>query len=75
MKKFTVKFFAYFRDNRFNVKECEYPTGTTVGDIIAEYDIDMEEVGIMMINHRHCTAESEPQDNDQVAIFPHVGGG
>ncbi len=75
MNKFTVKLFAYFRDNRFKIKECEYPKGTTVNDIIVELGIDPDEVGVLMINSRHCQSETEPQTGDQLAIFPKVGGG
>ena len=72
---FTVKLFAYFRDNRFLKRECEYPEGTSVGEIVAGLDIDFDEVGVLMINSRHCEFESQPQAGDILAIFPKVGGG
>lgn len=71
----TVKLFAYFRDNRFNVEEWEIAQGTTVGSIVDSLDIDREEVGVLMINHRHTQFEVEPQEGDILAIFPVVGGG
>lgn len=75
MKSFTVKLFAFFRENRFKERECEYPTGTTVAHIVSDLDIDLEEVGVLMLNSRHCTADTEPQDGDTLAIFPVIGGG
>lgn len=75
MKFFTVKLFAFFRENRFNKKECEYPSGTTVADVVADLDIDIEEVGVLMLNSRHCGPDTEPQDGDVLAIFPVIGGG
>ncbi len=73
--QFNVKLFAYFRDNRFKEKLSEYPDGTTVEDVIRSLDIDLEEVGVLMINSRHCTLQQQPQNGDQLAIFPVVGGG
>ena len=73
--RFTVKLFAYFRDNRFRVEVREYPEGTTVEDVIRSLGIDLEEVGVTMINSRHCTLDQVPAENDQLAIFPAIGGG
>jgi len=75
MNRFTVKLFAYFRNNRFRQKECQYPTGTTVLDIIHDLGIDPEEVGVLMINSKHCEPEAQPATGDNLAIFPKVGGG
>lgn len=71
----TVKLFAYFRDNRFMVEQWDIQPGTTVGSIVDSLDIDREEVGVLMINHRHTKFEVEPQEGDVLAIFPVVGGG
>lgn len=73
--RITVKLFAYFRDNRFKERVDEYPAGTTVEDIICGLGIDPQEVGITMINSRHCTLEQVPAEGDQLAIFPEIGGG
>jgi len=71
----TVKLFAFFRENRFKVKELAYPAGTTVRDIIITQGIDPDEVGVTMINSRHCSLEQVLAPGDQVAIFPVIGGG
>ena len=73
--RFTVKLFAYFRDNRFRAEVREYPEGTTVEDVIRSLGIDLEEVGVTMINSRHCTLDQVPAEGDQLAIFPAIGGG
>jgi len=71
----TVKLFAYFRDNRFAVEVSEYPSHTTVGEIIDRLEIDRGEIGITMINSRHCQFETTLNENDILAIFPVIGGG
>jgi len=73
--KVTVKLFAYFRDNRFKIKETNISPGTKVGDIVDSLDIDREEVGVLMINSRHTSFEIELRENDILAIFPVIGGG
>jgi molybdopterin synthase sulfur carrier subunit len=73
--KLTVKLFAYFRDNRFVAEVQEYPDGTTVGEIVDQLEIDRDEIGITMINSRHCTFEDLANEDDILAIFPMVGGG
>lgn len=71
----TVKLFAYFRDNRFIQQGMEFPDDTTVEEIIRSLSIDPEEVGVTMINSRHCTLGQIPAEGDQLAIFPAIGGG
>ena len=73
--RFTVKLFAYFRDNRFRAEVREYPEGTTVEEVIRSLGIDLEEVGVTMINSRHCTLDQVPAEGDPLAIFPAIGGG
>jgi sulfur carrier protein ThiS len=71
----TVKLFAYFRDNRFKQQQMEFPEGTTVEAIIRSLGVPPDEVGVTMINSRHCELHQVPAEGDQVAIFPAIGGG
>nr|WP_321468678.1 MoaD/ThiS family protein [uncultured Desulfobulbus sp.] len=71
----TVKLFAYFRDNRFKQQLMEFPADTSVEDIIRAVGVPLDEVGVTMINSRHCELSQLPQEGDQVAIFPAIGGG
>ena len=71
----TVKLFAFFRENRFKRQEQTFPATITVREIIQRQGIDPEEVGVTMINSRHCTLDQIPVQGDQLAIFPVIGGG
>lgn len=71
----TVKLFAYFRDNRFSQEERELPEQTKVGNVIDSLGIDREEVGVLMLNSRHSSADTVLSDGDILAIFPMIGGG
>jgi len=70
-----VKLFAYFRDNRFREEQREIAPHTRVVDIVDGLGIDREEIGVLMINSRHCEFETELKPDDILAIFPVVGGG
>ncbi len=70
-----VKLFAYFRDNRFMEEVRDLAAHTQVMDIVDDLGIDREEVGVLMINSRHCSFETELKENDVLAIFPVIGGG
>lgn len=71
----TVKLFAYFRDNRFKTRPMEFPAGTTVEEIIRAVGVPLDEVGVTMINSRHCELQQAVAEGDQLAIFPAIGGG
>lgn len=73
--KLTVKLFAYFRDNRFVAEVQDYPDTITVGEVVDQLGIDRDEIGVTMINSKHCTLDTNPSENDNLAIFPMVGGG
>lgn len=71
----TVKLFAYFRDNRFKEQCMQFPEGTTVEAIIRSLGVPLDEVGITMLNSRHCTLQQVPVEGDRLSIFPAIGGG
>ncbi|MEE4243606.1 MAG: MoaD/ThiS family protein [Desulfopila sp.] len=73
--KVEVKLFAYFRDNRFSVKTFVFAGNITVEEIIASLDINIEDVGVTMINGRHCKLDALLRDGDSLGIFPMIGGG
>ncbi|MCB2181604.1 MAG: MoaD/ThiS family protein [Desulfobulbaceae bacterium] len=73
--KITVKLFAFFRQDRFKEEERRYPDTTTVTDVIQGLGIAVDEVGVTMINSRHCALDSSLKAGDVLAIFPVIGGG
>ncbi|MBU1233750.1 MAG: MoaD/ThiS family protein [Proteobacteria bacterium] len=73
--KVTVKLFAFFREGRFKIENREYPEPMTVSEVVTGLGIDLEEVGVIMINSRHCLFETLLQEGDDLAIFPVIGGG
>lgn len=75
--KITVKLFAFLRQGRFKIRECDFPDGVTVGDVLDSLSITREEmqIGIIFINGKHAEFDSILKPNDTLAIFPPVAGG
>jgi molybdopterin converting factor small subunit len=72
----TVKLFAYFRDGRFKEAASTFlGEGTTPQDVIQSLKIDMDDVGVIMVNNRHAATDYCLQPDDVLAIFPRIGGG
>lgn len=70
-----VKLFAYFRDDRFKIKTFDLEAETSVRKVITELGINPEEVGVTMINGRHCQLDTTLNTGDSLGIFPMIGGG
>jgi molybdopterin converting factor small subunit len=73
--KITVKLFATFRLGRFDIEIRDYPPGTLVGDVVKELDLADQQLGILLVNHRHVQLDYQLNDGETLAIFPLVGGG
>ena len=71
----TVKLFATFRTDRFDIEAREYPDGTVVEQIVDELELPREKLGIVMVNSRHVDLDRELHDGETLALFPLVGGG
>ena len=71
----TVKLFATFRAGRFEIEKREYPTETTVADVVKDLELPEQKLGILMINSRHVALDRVLVDGETLAIFPLVGGG
>lgn len=73
--RIQVKLFAFFRQGRFIKEDQEHPRDSTAGEVIDGLGIPRDEVGILMLNSRHCTFDTLLHEGDIYAIFPVIGGG
>lgn len=64
---------------RSNVIEIDIPDGTSPNQVIAQYDVPMEMVHLVLRNGSYVELEdrdSEPlQTGDELALWPPVAGG
>ena len=73
--KVRVKLFATLQKGRFKTSEMEYDQGVTVAEVCRELDIPRNKVSIIFVNNTHADHERILQDNDELALFPPIGGG
>ena len=75
--KVRVKLFAHYRDGKFREREMELPEGVTAGQVIETLGLDLEKLplGIVLIDGRHATMETELREGQTLSLFPRIGGG
>ncbi|MBT8362930.1 MAG: MoaD/ThiS family protein [Desulfobacterales bacterium] len=71
----TVQLFTYFRDNRFSSQKMYFPEGIMVVDVINTLGIDHDEIGVILVNAKHCQIETLLSDEDTLSLFPLISGG
>lgn len=71
----TVQLFAYFRDNRFSSQKMCFPEGIMVVDVIKTLDIAPDEIGVILVNTKHCQMKTVLLDEDTLSLFPLISGG
>lgn len=55
--------------------EVELPPGARVRDLVAHFHIPAEVVKLAFVNGLSQEMDTELRENDEVGIFPPVGGG
>ncbi len=70
-----VHLFATLRRNRFSRRGVDLPPGARIGDLLERLQIPIEEAGIVIVNQRDATLNTELTEGDRVTLMPHIGGG
>ncbi len=73
--KVRVKLFATLQKGRFKMSEMEYDEGTTVAEICRAIGIPKNKISIIFVNNTHADQDRILQENDELALFPPIGGG
>ena len=73
--KVKVKLFATLRNERFNTSVEEYDEGITVAEVCRKLGIPGNKVAIIFVNNTHAGRDRILQENDELALFPPIGGG
>ena len=71
----TVELFSYFRKGRFKRDAVELPAGATAADLLAQLEINLSEMGILIINGESGTVKDRLAKGDRVTLIPIIGGG
>ena len=70
-----VRLFATFREGRFKEKEMDFPSGSSLADILTHLQIGEKEARILLINGIAASTDHKLAPNDVIAIFPPIAGG
>ncbi len=73
--KVKVKLFATLRNGRFDISNMELDDGTTISKLIGQLGIEEKDAAIIFINGIHGELNSFIKEDDDIAIFPPIGGG
>lgn len=57
------------------VCELQISPGTTVGEILRQFDIPLNENSVILVNGRTSEPDYVPEENDVIAAFPAMAGG
>ncbi len=71
----TVELFSYFRKGRFDQDMMELPSGATVADLANQLEIDIADVGVLIINGISATKKDRLETGDRITFLPIIGGG
>jgi len=70
-----VKCFATLGDHTPAGGVVELPGGSTVGAMLPSLGLVPEDIKLVFVNSKNSALETVLADDDQVGLFPAVGGG
>ncbi|MDR2590602.1 MAG: MoaD/ThiS family protein [Oscillospiraceae bacterium] len=70
-----VKLFATLRDGRGKEAEISWFEGIDGFKVLEELDLKQDDVKIFLVNGFHSTPDKKLNPEDQISLFPAVGGG
>ena len=73
--KVTIKLVGPFRIGRFKEETRNFPSATTVQEVVDELRIPCSLLGIVLINDLHAGLEDLLKDGDTLSLLPFIDGG
>jgi len=75
MIRVLVRLYSGLRIDRFAEAEVELPEGAAVADLLDKLQIQLQDVGIVVVNARSGTFQQKLQADDRITLIPPIGGG
>lgn len=73
--KVRVILFSILCQGRFDQADVEVPERATVSDVLAEIELPMNDIGVVMVNSACGTFQQKLNGGDRLTLLPHLGGG
>lgn len=70
-----VRLFASFREGRWKSKRLQFSEDLHIIDILDTLHININEIGMILVNGSYKTTDFKLNDGDILALFPPVAGG
>ncbi len=75
-----VKLIATYRQllppgTRGNTLTLDVPAGSTVAEVLASFNVPLDESSVILLNGRTVPLDTPVQEGDEVAAFSAVAGG
>lgn len=70
-----VSLYSALRIDRFAEAEVELSEGAAVNDLLDKLQIQIQDVGIVVVNGRSGTFQQKLQADDRITLIPPIGGG
>lgn len=58
-----------------SISNVDIRDGASIEDLLLMLGLQVEEIGIIVVNGKETILGEKLQDNDLVALIPHIGGG
>lgn len=71
----TVKLVASLQLNRFREAKLELPESCRIEHLLTELGIVQDDLGLIMVNGKVTTLDTELRAGVSITLFPVVGGG
>lgn len=70
-----VHLFSTLQKKLFDRARVQLQDGACVTDLLTLLGISLDDVGILVVNHRDATFDQQLHEGDAITIIPPIGGG
>ncbi len=70
-----IRLFASFKKQCWKSKRLHFSDAVQIIDILDILQIDVEEIGMILVNGSYQTVDYNLKDGDILALFPPIAGG
>jgi len=70
-----IRLFASFKKRCWKSKRLHFSDAVQIIDILDILQIDVEEIGMILVNGSYQTVDYNLKDGDILALFPPISGG
>jgi molybdopterin synthase sulfur carrier subunit len=70
-----IHLFSTLQKKLFRNARVQLQDGACITDVLTLLAISLDDVGILVVNHRDATFDQQLHEGDAITIIPPIGGG